>query len=168
MNNTIHTKLPGFTLRFANESDIPLLLHLIKSLAEYEKLSGSLKTTETDLKQNLFVNKYAEAIIAEYHGEPVGYTIFFHSFSTFLGKPGLYLEDIFIIPEMRGKKMGKIFFAYLAHLAKQRNCARLDWVVLSWNEPSIAFYKKMGANQNSEWDAYRLDGPALNQLAEEF
>lgn len=168
MNDIIKTKLEGFTLRFAEEKDIPLILHFIKSLAAYEKKAEKVQATTEDLKKNLFENRYAEVVFAEYNGEPVGYMLFFHNFSTFLGRPGIYVEDVFVNPELRGKGMGKIMFACLADIARKRNCGRMDWSVLKWNEPSIAFYKKIGSNPNNEWDAFRLEGDALERLANEF
>ncbi len=117
---------------------------------------------------SLFVRKAAEVIIGEYDGEPVGFALFFHNFSTFLGRPGIYLEDLYIRPEMRGRGYGKTLLAFLAKLAKERNCGRFEWWCLDWNEPSINFYKSIGAIPMDEWTVYRVTGQALDDLADEF
>ena len=165
----IDTANPDFKLRFATVHDVPLILSFIKQLADYEKLSHEVVATEDILRETLFgERKGAEVIIGEYKKEAVGFALFFHNFSTFLGRPGLYLEDLYIKPEMRGKDLGKIMLSYLAHLAKERGCGRLEWWVLDWNEPSINFYKSLGATAMDEWTVFRLTGETLETLAETF
>ncbi len=162
------TKIEGFRLRFAKEQDTSLILHFIKELANYEKMLDEVVATEQTLRESLFEKKCAEVIIAEYRNEPVGFALFFHNFSTFVGRPGLYLEDLYIKKEMRGKGFGKIILSFLAHLAVERNCGRMEWSCLNWNEPSIQFYKKMGAIPMDEWTVYRLHGQSLEKLAKQF
>ena len=131
-------------IRNANESDTNTILKFIKELAEYEKMSKDVTATEELLKENLFVKKLAEVVIAEEDNIPVGFALFFHNFSTFLGKGGIYLEDLYVKPNMRNKGIGKLLLKYLANLAVERDCGRLEWSCLDWNEPSIAFYKERG------------------------
>ena len=168
MSQTVTTKLPGFTLRFAQEKDTALILYFIKSLAAYENLPDQVEATEEGLKRSIFEQKRAEVIIAEYEGKPVGYMLFFYNYSTFCGKAGIYVEDIFVEPAMRGKGFGKAMFAYLAKLTEERDCARLEWACLDWNKPSIDFYKGMGAIPMDEWTIYRLQKEALSALAKKF
>jgi len=168
MSNIIETKVSNFKIRFAEEEDTKLILDFIKELANYEKLLNEVVATEEILFDSLFVQKKAEVIIGEYDGKPVGFALFFHNFSTFLGKPGIYLEDLYIKPEMRGKGLGKIFLSFLGKLALERNCGRLEWWCIDWNEPSIEFYKGMGAKAMDEWTVYRVDNVALSNLANEF
>lgn len=168
MKKFIDTKLEGFKLRYADESDTALILDFIKELAIYEKMLDQVVATEEGLRDSLFCKKAAEVIIGEYEGKPVGFALFFHNFSTFLGQAGLYLEDLYVKPEMRGKGMGKIMLAFLAGLALERNCGRLEWWVLDWNEPSISFYKKLGAVPMDEWTVYRVTGNNLKVLGEKF
>nr|WP_202630846.1 GNAT family N-acetyltransferase [Pallidibacillus pasinlerensis] len=164
----IETKIEDFCLRFAKEQDISLIFQFIKELAIYEKMLDEVVATEEILYESLFEKKVAEVIIAEYKEEPVGFALFFHNFSTFVGRPGLYLEDLYIKPEMRGKGFGKTILAYLAHLAVERNCGRMEWSCLDWNEPSIKFYKAMGAVPMNEWTVYRLHDQTLENLAKQF
>lgn len=168
MNKIVNTKINNFKIRFAEEKDVPLILEFIKKLASYEKLSHEVVATEEILKESLFGRKVAEVIIGEYEEQPVGFALFFYNFSTFLGKPGLYLEDLFVDPEMRGKGFGKTMLSYLAKLAKDRDCGRLEWQVLDWNKPSIEFYKGMGAIPMDEWTVYRLTGEKLINVADQF
>ena len=159
------SQVPGFTIRFAGQADAPLILQFIKGLAEYEKLTHEVRATETQLRETLFgARRYAEVIIGEYKGEPVGFALFFHNYSTFLGQPGIYLEDLFVQPGMRGRGFGKALFTFLARLAVERNCGRLEWAVLDWNAPAIGFYKKLGATPMDEWTVFRLTGDALTTL----
>lgn len=144
-------------IRIAEEKDIPVILSFIKELAEYEKLSNKVSATEKILRENLFEKKYAEVIIADYMGKPAGQALFFHNFSTFLGKPGIYLEDLYVQPALRGKGIGKALLNYLKNLAKERNCGRIEWAVLYWNTPSIEFYKKIGAQLMDDWKIFRLN-----------
>lgn len=145
-----------------------LVLSFIKELAEYEKMLHEVVATEKLLKESLFDRKAAEVIIGEYEDKPVGFALFFHNFSTFLGQPGIYLEDLYIKPEMRGKGLGKIMLSFLAKLAVERNCGRLEWSCLDWNEPSIKFYKRLGAVPMDEWTVYRVNDKALTDLAKSF
>jgi GNAT superfamily N-acetyltransferase len=168
MNRLIETKHKDFILRFAEEDDSGLILEYIKKLADYEKRLHEVSATEPDIRESLFKNKSAEAIIGEYKGVPVSFAIFFHNFSTFLGKPGIYIEDIFVDPEMRGKGFGSAIFTFFAKLALERKCGRVEWSVLTWNKPSIKFYEKLGAIPKNEWTLYKLSGKALNSLAQEF
>jgi GNAT superfamily N-acetyltransferase len=139
---------------------------LIRELAEYEKLSHEVVATEEGLRDSLFGGRrYAEVLVAEQGGTPAGFALFFHNFSTFLGKPGIYLEDLYVRPEVRGAGIGKKLLIHLAGLAKERDCGRLEWWVLDWNEPSIGFYKKLGAVPMDDWTVYRVSGTALEHLA---
>ncbi|MBE6069129.1 MAG: GNAT family N-acetyltransferase [Clostridium lundense] len=162
------TKLDNFKLRFAEEKDAALILKFIKELAEYEKMLDHVVATEEILIQSLFQSKTAEVIIGEYEGEPVCFALFFHNFSTFLGRPGLYLEDLYVKPHMRGKGIGKIMLSFLASIAMERKCGRFEWWCLDWNEPSINFYKYMNAVAMDDWTVYRLTGEHLKGLAREF
>jgi len=164
----IDTKLDNFKLRFAEEKDAALILKFIKELAEYEKMLDHVVATEEILIQSLFQSKTAEVIIGEYEGEPVCFALFFHNFSTFLGRPGLYLEDLYVKPHMRGKGIGKIMLSFLASIAMERKCGRFEWWCLDWNEPSINFYKYMNAVAMDDWTVYRLTGEHLKGLAREF
>ena len=165
----IKTKIKEFFIRESGSADVPLILNFIKGLAEYEKLSHEVVATEEGLKETLFgKNPKAEVILGYFRNEPVAFALFFHNYSTFLGKPGIYLEDLFVLPEMRGKGFGKVMLSYLAKLAKKRNCGRLEWSVLDWNEPALKFYKSIGARKMEEWTTQRLDGIALIKLAEQF
>ena len=153
-------------IKAATIDDVPVILTFIKKLAEYEKLSHEVVATEDSLQAVLFgERRYAETVIAYEHNEPVGFALFFHNFSTFVGKPGIYLEDLFVDPEHRGKGYGKALLAHLAKLAQERNCGRLEWAVLNWNKPSIEFYESLGAKPMNEWTVYRLTGEALENLA---
>lgn len=165
----ITTALPDFELRIAEIEDCQLILDFIKELADYEKLSHEVVATVAVLEETLFgKHSYAEIIIAEYQHTAVGYALFFHNFSTFTGRPGIYLEDLYVKPAMRGKGFGKCLLAYIARLAMQRQCTRFEWSVLDWNEPSIQFYRSIGATPMDGWTVQRLDGEALRQFAQEF
>lgn len=144
-------------IRFATEADVPLILRFIRELAEYERLRHECVATEEQVRATLFGEKaYAEVIIAEEDGEPAGFALFFHSYSTFLAKPGVYLEDLYVRPELRGRGIGKALLMRLAAIARERNCGRLEWAVLNWNEPAIEFYKSLGARPLTEWTVFRL------------
>jgi GNAT superfamily N-acetyltransferase len=165
----IDTKLPGFQIKLAEPDDTPLILSFIKELAAYENLSHEVVADEATLRQSLFgERRIAEVIIGLFEEKPIGFALYFHNFSTFLGKPGIYIEDIYVKPEMRGRGIGSLMFAYLAKLARERNCGRLEWWVLDWNQPAIDFYKKLGAAPMDEWTVNRLTGEALEKLADEF
>jgi GNAT superfamily N-acetyltransferase len=152
-------------IRSAEIKDSKIILKLIKELSLYEKLSHTVINNEESVKENLFgKKKYAEALIAEYENQPVGFALFFHNYSTFVGKPGIYLEDLFVQPEMRGKGVGKKLFLELIKLAKERNCGRVEWSVLNWNKPAIDFYKSMGAIPMDEWTVYRLNEHEIDEL----
>jgi GNAT superfamily N-acetyltransferase len=169
VKQTIQTQIPGFVVRFAEERDTALILRFIKGLAAYEKLSHEVTATEDLLRETLFGSRQvAEVIIGEYHGDAVAFALFFHNYSTFLARPGIYLEDLFVQPEMRGRGFGKVLLAYLAKLATERRCGRVEWAVLDWNEPAIRFYQKLGAATMDEWTVHRLTGEALDRLAKEF
>ena len=156
----------ALTVRRAAAADVPVILAFIRELAVYEHLEHEVVATESDVHTALFGPRpCAEVALACLDGQPVGFALYFHSFSTFVGKPGIYLEDLFVRPEARGLGAGRLLFAYLAQTALERGCARLDWAVLDWNEPSIGFYRRLGAVAQSEWTTYRLDGAALERLA---
>ena len=155
----------GFVIREANCSDINLIFDFICDLADYEKLRHDVTATPEILHESIFVKKQAEVLIAELDDLPVGFALYFHNFSTFKGKACLYLEDIFIKPQYRGKGFGKAIFNRLAQIAVERGCDRFDWAVLDWNEPSINFYKSLGAFPMDEWTVFRLTGDALKSVA---
>ena len=168
MKELIDTKLSDFKLRFADTSDVSLILEFIKELADYENMLDQVMATEEVLRRYLFEKKAAEVIIGEFQDKPVGFALFFYNFSTFLGKPGIYLEDLFVKPDMRGKGFGKTMLSFLAKLAVERECGRLEWSCLDWNEPSINFYKHLGAIPMDEWTVYRLCDQELSKLASSF
>src|ERR1700720_4901883 len=154
--------MPRFEIRPANEADVPLILQFIRALAEYEKLSHKVVATEEILRRTLFGNpRFAEVVIGYEDAEPVGFALFFHNYSTFLGRPGIYLEDLYVRPEARGHGVGRRLLIWLAATAVSRGCGRLEWAVLDWNEPSIRFYRNLGAVARDEWTTYRVTGPAL-------
>jgi GNAT superfamily N-acetyltransferase len=160
--------MSNFEIKSAAIEDVPLIFSFIKKLAEYEKLLDAVVATEESLREVLFgERRYAETVIAYENENPVGFALFFHNFSTFVGKPGIYLEDLFVDPEYRGKGYGKALLAHLAKLAQERNCGRLEWAVLNWNKPSIEFYESLGAKPMNEWTVYRLTGTALENLGNE-
>ncbi|MBI3408621.1 MAG: GNAT family N-acetyltransferase [Planctomycetes bacterium] len=153
-------------IRPATRSDVPTIAALIRALAEYERLAHAVTFDESDLDEHLFSSKrHAEVLLAEDAGEVVGFALFFHNYSTFRAKPGIYLEDLFVQPEKRGRGHGKALLAALARLAVERSCARLEWAVLNWNEPAIGFYRSLGALPMNEWTVYRLTDDALTNLA---
>jgi GNAT superfamily N-acetyltransferase len=165
----IPTKIPDFKIRPATEGDVPVILSFIKELAQYEKLSHEVAATEETLRETLFGDRrVAEVIIGFFGDSPVSFALFFHSYSTFLGRPGIYLEDLFVRTEMRRKGIGRVMLTYLANLAKERRCGRLEWSVLDWNEPAIRLYRSLGAVAMDEWTINRLTGEALDRLAGEF
>lgn len=145
---------------------MPLILQFIRDLAIYEKLERKVIATEETVRRTLFGNpRFAEVVFAEVDGKEVGFALFFHNYSTFLGQPGIYLEDLFVKPESRGHGIGKALLAHLAKLARERGCGRVEWAVLDWNTPSITFYKSIGAVPLSDWIVFRLSGEALERLA---
>lgn len=154
------------TIRPASREEVPLVLEFIRDLARYERLEHEMSASEPELREALFGERpYAEVVFACSGGTPVGFALFFHNFSTFKGRPGIYLEDLFVRPEARGRGIGKLLLAYLARTAVERRCARLEWAVLDWNEPSIGFYRSLGAVPMDEWTVFRLTGDALALLA---
>ena len=154
-------------IRPATRADAALILSFIRELAEYEKMLDEVKATPADIERQLFGPRpAAECVIAEWDGTPAGFALFFHNFSTFLAKPGLYLEDLYVKPELRGKGIGKTLLAHLAKLALERGCGRFEWAVLDWNAPAIRFYESLGAKLMESWKINRLTGEALKRLAE--
>lgn len=168
MSKKIATGVKDCYLRFAQPEDVPLILAFIRGLAEYEKMADEVVATEQLLKEKLFgEQQYAEVLLAFYQEESAGFALFFHNFSTFEGRPGIYLEDLFVEPEFRGKGIGTALLKSLAQLTIERDCARLEWSVLNWNTPAIDFYNSLSADPLDEWTTYRLTGYALQRLAEE-
>ena len=155
------------TFRSAERKDVPLILEFIRALAEYEHMADQVVADEATLEEWLFDRRKAEVIFVVLEGKEVGFALFFHNFSTFLGRAGLYLEDLFVLPEVRGRGVGKAILKHLAALAVERGCGRLEWWCLDWNEPSIAFYRSLGAEPMSDWTVYRLTGDTLRNLAAE-
>ena len=154
------------SIRPATPADLPLIAALIRELADYERLAHEVRFAEEELGRHLFGPRpMAEVAIGEVAGVAQGFALFFHNFSTFEGRPGIYLEDLFVRPEARGHGLGKALLTHLAKLAVERGCARLEWSVLDWNEPAIGFYKKLGARPMEEWTVMRVDGEGLEQLA---
>ena len=155
----------ALTFRFAEERDTPLILEFIRELADYERLLDQVVADEATLRDQLFEKHHAEVLFALEDGAEVGFALFFHNFSTFLGRAGLYLEDLYVRPEHRGKGYGKALFRQLAAIAEERGCGRLEWWCLDWNRPSIDFYRSLGAQPMDEWTVYRITGSTLNELA---
>ena len=161
------TKVPGLRIREAVKQDTAVILALIKELAEYENLAHEVTATEGQLEEALFgARPFAEVVMAEYEGQSVGYALYFHNFSTFLGRAGIYLEDLFVRPDSRGKGIGRALLVYLAELARKRHCGRLEWIVLDSNQPAIEFYSRLKAIPLDEWTVFRLSGTALDEMAE--
>ena len=156
----------SLTIREATRADVPLILTFIRELAEYEKLLHEVEATEADLAEPLFGSTpRAEVVIAESEGSAAGFALFFHNYSTFAGRPGIYLEDLYVRPAARGKGVGRALLAHLADLALARGCARLEWAVLDWNRAAIAFYESLGARAMDEWTVYRLSGETLRRAS---
>jgi len=154
-------------IRFAVEDDVPLITRFIKELAEYERLAHEVVATEEKVRATVFgERKYVEVLIAEDDGDPVGFALFFHNYSTFLARPGIYLEDLYVRPEMRGRGYGKKLLARLASIARERDCGRVEWAVLNWNEPAIQFYRSLGALPMDHWTVFRITGEAFEKLAD--
>ena len=154
------------TFRSAERADVPLILQFIRALADYEHMADQVVADEATLEEWLFGRQKAEVLFAVLEGREVGFALFFHNFSTFLGRAGLYLEDLFVLPEVRGRGVGKAILQRLAALTVERGCGRLEWWCLDWNEPSIAFYRSLGAEPMSDWTVYRIAGQTLRDLAE--
>lgn len=157
----------NFRIRFATREDIHLILELVKELADYEKMLHEVVATEKLMEEWIFDKQKAEVIIGEEDGKPVGMALFFHNFSTFLGRAGIYLEDLFVRPEYRGRGYGKALLQKLAQIAVERGCGRLEWWCLDWNEPSIKFYKSLGAEPMEEWTTYRITGKTLQEFGKQ-
>jgi len=155
-----------FSIRFANPNDIPVILELIRELASYENLLHMVVADEKLLDEWVFQKKVAEVIIGELNNTVVGFSLFFHNFSTFLGKPGIYIEDVYVKKEYRHQGLGKSFFRFIAQLARERGCGRMEWSVLDWNKSAIQFYQSLGAEPLNEWTFYRLTGEGIQSLAE--
>jgi GNAT superfamily N-acetyltransferase len=160
-------KIPEFSIRPARVSDVPIILQLIRDLATYERAPNDVTATEEQLIDVLFGEKPAAEVLLAFEGaEPVGFAVFFHNFSTWLGRAGVYLEDLFVKPEHRGKGYGRALLVDLAKIARDRGCGRMEWAVLDWNEPAIEFYKKLGAKPMDEWTVFRLTRDGIAQLAD--
>jgi GNAT superfamily N-acetyltransferase len=160
------TKHQELSIEPATPDDVPVILAMIRELAEYEKLCREVRATEADLRRTLFGERaYAEVLIARCDGADVGFALFFHNYSTFLGAPGLYLEDLFVRPKWRGRGFGRDVLSHLAGLARERGCGRMEWWVLDWNESAIRFYKSLGAEAMSDWTVYRLTHEKLAAVA---
>lgn len=158
---------PEFRIRLAQRDDVPTILTLIRELATYERAPNEVVATEEQLRENLFgAHPAAEVLIGEESGEPVSFALFFHNFSTWMGRRGLYLEDLFVRPAVRGKGYGRALLVRLAQLARERECGRMEWAVLDWNKPAIQFYLKLGARPNEEWTIYRLTRDGIGRLAD--
>jgi len=162
----IATDPPGFQIKAATESDVPIILSFVKKLARYEELLHEVVATEELLRETLFgKRRTAEVAIGYLETKPVGFVLFFHNYSTFLGKPGLYIEDLFVDADYRRRGYGRALLLHVARLAKERDCGRLEWSVLDWNQPAIDFYKKLGALPMSDWTVFRVAGKSLDELA---
>jgi len=158
---------PDLRIEPATQDDVPLILHLVKKLAAYERLEHEVVATEEDFRKALFgPERVAEALLAFSGSQPVGFALYFSTFSTFVGRPGIYLEDIFVEPEHRGQGIGAALLTRIARIACDRNCGRLEWSVLTWNEPAIGFYERLGAKRMEEWRVFRLAGAPLKELAD--
>jgi GNAT superfamily N-acetyltransferase len=155
-----------FEIRTATAADVPIILSLIRELAEYERAPDAVVATEAGLREVLFGPKHsAEVLLALEKGEPVGFAVYFYNFSTWLGRPGLYLEDLFVRPAVRGKGYGRALLERLAQIAQERGCGRMEWAVLDWNDPAIQFYRKLGAEPMDEWTVFRLTADGIAKLA---
>mgnify|MGYP005750354743 CR=1 FL=1 len=164
MAKQYENSVPGLVIRQAEEADCGLILELIHGIAKYEKMEDQVVATEESLRESIFVRNRADVLIAEYEGRPVGYALYFRNFSTFVGRENMYLEDIFVWPEMRGKGIGKALLITVAKIANEEGCSRMDWVCLDWNTPSQAFYKSMGAEPHPEWLLFRAENENLKKL----
>jgi GNAT superfamily N-acetyltransferase len=158
--------MTNFEIRTTTETDVPVILSLIRELADYERAPDAVVTTEAGLREVLFGPKHsAEVLLALEDREPVGFAVYFYNFSTWLGRPGLYLEDLFVRPSVRGKGYGRALLERLAQIAQERGCGRMEWAVLDWNDPAIQFYRKLGAEPMTEWTVFRLTEDGITRLA---
>ena len=167
LKQLIHAVMPHFTIRPAQPNEAGLILEFIKKLADYERCSDEVIADEATIYQSVFVEKAAEVVFAEEDGIVIGFALFFHNFSTFVGRKGLYLEDLFIIPEKRGLGYGKAILKYLANIAVERNCGRMEWICLDWNAPSLAFYRSIGASPMDEWTVQRMNEEPVKRFVGE-
>ena len=164
---TASNRVQNFEIRSATPADVPVVLSFIRKLAEYERLAHEAVATEDLLRKTLFgARRTAKVAIGYFEQQPVGFVLFFHNYSTFLGRPGIYIEDLFVDEKFRRRGFGGALLRHVAQLAKQRECGRLEWSVLDWNEPAIQFYRKLGAVPMSEWTVFRVTGEALTKLAD--
>ena len=157
----------NYHIRKANQEDIPIVFDLMMQLARYEKMENEVQCNAEQLRENVFEKKLAEIIVCEVEQSVVGFALYFYNYSTFVGKPGLYLEDLFVDPNYRGKGLGKALLLELAKIAHQKSCGRMEWSVLNWNSPAINFYQSLGAKPMDTWTVYRLDAKKIEQLAQE-
>lgn len=165
---SVHKDQNSLEIKTVTKNDIPLVLEFIRELAEYERMADQVVASEKSIEQSLFgESPVAEAFMGRVNNEPVAFAIIFHNYSTFVSKPGLYLEDLFVKPEERGKGYGKTMLRFLAKLAVERGCGRFEWAVLDWNKPAVDFYKSLGAEAMDEWTVYRLSGEALANMAQD-
>ena len=162
----IETKINGLKFKRTTEKDSAVILDFIKQIAIYEKMLDKVIATEQSIKESIFDNNRAEALLIEFNNEIIGYIIYFFNFSTFVGKEGIYLEDLYLKPEYRGNGIGKKSFELLAQIAKEHKCERIEWTCLNWNEPSLKFYKSIGAKQMDEWIIHRLDKESIDKISE--
>lgn len=160
------TNIANFKLRETRKDDVGLILSFIKEIAEYENMLDDVVATEESLIKSIFIDKKAEVVIGEFNGKPIGYALYFFNYSTFIGRAGLYLEDIYIKPEFRTLGLGREIFKFLGEIAKENGCKRMEWSCLNWNKPSIKFYESLGAIAMSEWTVHRLNEDEINKLAE--
>lgn len=164
----IDTGIPNFQIRWARPNDVPLILQFVRHLAEFERLSHECVATEESLHETLFAgHPFAEVILGFYDGVPIGFALFFHNYSTFLARPGIYLEDLFVEPEWRGRGFGRELLIHVSRIAVERKCGRLEWSVLDWNVNAIRFYERLGAVAMNEWTTFRVSGEALEKMANE-
>ncbi len=168
MDKTVVYKKGIFTIRKTSSSDAEIIFNLIKGIAEYEKMLNEVVNTPEMIKEWIFEKNTAETYIGEENGIPVGFILFFQNYSTFVGRAGIYIEDLFVVKEKRGKGYGKLLLAFAAHTAKERNCGRMEWTCLNWNKPSLDFYKSIGAEKMTEWTTHRLSGTTLDNFAKEL
>ncbi len=169
MEHTPTSHARGLTLRFAQPKDVTTILGFIRELADYEHLAHEVVADESSLTETLFgERRYAEVVLAEQEDDPAGFALFFHNYSTFLARPGIYLEDLYVRPTHRGRGIGEALLTTLARIACDRGCGRLEWSVLDWNEPAIGFYERLGARPQDDWTVYRVTGESLDALASRF
>lgn len=160
-------QIEQLVFKTATEEDVPVILDFIKQIATYEKMLDKVTATEESLKETIFDNNRAEALLIELDNQVIGYIVYFFNYSTFIGREGIFIEDLYIKPEYRGQGIGKKCFEYIVHIAKEHKCERVEWTCLDWNEPSLKFYKTIGAKQKNEWIIHRLDKEAIDRISED-